>query len=74
MAASRKLYREIADSIRMNLQGLTPKQAEGAAMIARAVAADLKRDNYNFRYDTFFEAAGLDYLGLPIKVKRVRAA
>lgn len=72
MSASRKLYREIAESIRTNMVGMTPKQAEGAAMIARAVASDLKRDNYNFRYDTFFEAAGLDYMGLPIKVKKAR--
>lgn len=70
MATSRKLYREMAESIRTNMIGLTPKQAEGAAIVARAIAADLKRDNYGFRYDTFFEAAGLDYCGLPIKVKR----
>jgi hypothetical protein len=70
MAASRKLYREIADSIRMNLVGLTPKQTEGAAIIARAVASDLKRDNYNFNYGTFYEAAGLDSFGHPLKKSR----
>ena len=68
--ASRKLYREIAESIRTNLIGLTPKQTEGAALIARAVASDLKRDNYNFNYGTFYEAAGLDEWGKPLKVKR----
>lgn len=70
MAASRKLYREIAESIRTNMIGMTPKQAEGAAYIARAVASDLKRDNYNFRYDTFYTAAGLDVNGRPVKAKR----
>ena len=48
MAASRKLYREIAESIRTNMLGLTPTQAKGAAIIARAVADDLRRDNPNF--------------------------
>lgn len=72
MAASRKLYREIAESIRTNMIGMTPMQAKGAAYIARAVASDLKRDNYNFRYDTFYAAAGLDENGQPVKAKRER--
>lgn len=72
MAASRKMYREIAESIRMNLAGLTPKQTEGAAIIVRAIANDFKCDNRVFRYDTFFTAAGLDEFGYPIKAKRVR--
>lgn len=65
--ASRKLYREIAESIRTNMIGMAPMQAKGAAYIARAVASDLKRDNHSFRYDRFYEAAGLDYNGYPIK-------
>ena len=73
MAASRKLYREMAESIRTNMIGMTPKQAEGAAYIARAIARDLKADNYSFNYQTFYEAAGLDEWGAPVKVKKVRA-
>lgn len=69
MAASRKLYREIAESIKQALN--YSENREAGAQIARAVASDLKRDNYNFRYDTFYAAAGLDENGYPVEVRDV---
>lgn len=63
MAASRKLYREMAESARQALS--YSENPEAGAQIVRAFASDLKRDNPHFRYDRFYEAAGLDDNGYP---------
>lgn len=70
MAMSRKHYREFAATIRTEVEfakTLTPVRREfvikAAENIANGLADTLKRDNSAFRYDTFFEAAGLDANG-----------
>lgn len=69
MAMSRKNYRATAEIIKMvvNSAEFMPESGPAVLMtassIARALADEFKRDNSAFRYDTFFEAAGLDPFG-----------
>lgn len=74
---SRKHYRQFADAFRYEvnaLEGLTPARRAAAVSVieslADSVSSACKRDNSNFRYDTFFEACGLDGFG---KVKTGKA-
>lgn len=60
MSATRKLYTELAKSIQATLIHADP---HAVALVTRAIAIDLKRDNAAFRYDRFFEACGLDAHG-----------
>lgn len=74
---SRKHYREFAESIKREVdyvETLTParRNAAGAVVVSLAhnIASTCKRDNSSFRYDTFFEACGLDGYGNLLKVKK----
>lgn len=65
MAASRKLYRMIAENVKQDLEGNNGQRQAGIALVVReSIAPALKADNPNFRYDYFFEACGLDEFGL----------
>jgi hypothetical protein len=71
---SRKHYREFAATIHNAvdaLDGLTPVRRAAAVAVIENIADGIsytcKRDNYNFRYDTFFEACGLDAYGKVVK-------
>lgn len=70
MAMSRKDYREFAATIHNAvdaLEGLTPVRRKAAVAVIESITDGIsytcKRDNSNFRYDTFFEACGLDGFG-----------
>jgi hypothetical protein len=81
MTMSRKQYRAFAAVIRAEVDGLPNllprnRNAAGAAIasLAHNLAIVLKEDNSAFRYDTFFEAAGLDGFGNIKKVPAARVA
>lgn len=68
MSMSRKDYRAAAAVIKAELEQVADYSDRfvaqaSIASIARALAENFKRDNSAFRYDTFFEACGLDYDG-----------
>lgn len=68
MPATKRLYVAIAKAINDSAEdfrhhGWTPRSA--AAHTVRALAVVLKEDNPRFRYDTFYEACGLDSYGYP---------
>lgn len=65
MAASRKLYRELASEFEALLAAAadTGLDTKTLASAARCTAYALKRDNIAFRYDLLFEACGLDSFG-----------
>jgi len=64
MSMTRKHYREAAEEISIILNYTSDPVAKAAvADVARSLAAMFKRDNSNFRYDTFYEACGLDLWG-----------
>lgn len=65
MAASRKLYREVASRLKITLKYAYSKAAVAEAI--RDVAGAFKADNSNFRYDYFYAACGLDSFGEVIK-------
>lgn len=67
MSMTRKDYRAIAEQIKWSLKGANEDATQGVAQTARNVADALKADNSRFRYDTFFEACGLDSYGYPVK-------
>lgn len=62
MAMSKSNYVRIADVINDNLAD-TMVESRAVAGIARELADYFKSDNPNFRYDTFFDACGLDEWG-----------
>lgn len=62
MAATRKLYCDLADRLRQLLDQ-DDICKDTVAATARTIATGLKIDNPQFRYDTFYEACGLDYFG-----------
>lgn len=73
---SRKHYREVAENIAYEVRllgGLTPvrrlAKSEVIEQWAGSMALMFKHDNSNFRYDTFFEACGLDAYGKVVKSK-----
>lgn len=64
MSMSRKDYRAVADDVKTALDYTDGgKDSLAVARVARSLADTFKRDNSNFRYDTFFSACGLDYNG-----------
>lgn len=62
MAMSRRDYAKIADIVNDNLAD-TMVESRAVAGVARELADYFKSDNSNFRFDTFFEACGLDPFG-----------
>lgn len=64
-SSSSKTYVLVANDIRNALYAdYTTESAQFAiAALARDLAQTFKRDNSNFRYDTFYEACGLDLHG-----------
>lgn len=67
MAMTRKHYIAAAEVIKEALDHSTT-QAEDSAIstVAQGLAVMYKRDNSNFRYDTFYAACGLDPWGNPV--------
>lgn len=65
MAMSKANYAKIADIINDNLAD-THVESRAVAGVARELADYFKSNNSNFRFDTFFEACGLDEWGEPI--------
>lgn len=66
MAMSRKHYREAAETVKeVTAAAGTGVEVRAASDIAQGLARMFKRDNSNFRYDTFYEACGLDEWGQP---------
>lgn len=64
MTMTRKHYREVAEVISNNLRFEdAPDGKDAIAGVAQDLAAMFKRDNSNFRYDTFYQACGLDIWG-----------
>lgn len=69
MTMSRKQYREVASILEGQIASAEylPESSAAVVMttarIAKGLADMFKRDNSAFRYDTFFEAAGLDANG-----------
>jgi hypothetical protein len=69
MTMSRKQYREVASILESQIASAEylPESSAAVRMTTSRIAKDLadmfKRDNSRFRYDTFFEAAGLDGFG-----------
>lgn len=63
-AYTQKHYREAAATIREVVEGAyTEVELSAAVVIVRNLADMYKRDNPKFRYDTFYEACGLDEWG-----------
>lgn len=62
MSMSKRDYVKIADIINDNLAD-TMVESRAVAGVAREMADYFKSDNPSFRYDTFFEACGLDPFG-----------
>ena len=65
---SRKNYRAVAEIIKRHLdaemEGQSGEAARQAiASVARSLADHFKAENYNFRYDKFYEACGLNEWG-----------
>jgi hypothetical protein len=61
---TRKHYRAIAEGFKSALYYAESKaKREGVAIAAQAVAAELKADNGNFRYDKFYAWIGLNEWG-----------
>lgn len=71
MAMSRKHYRAFAEEIKWQVDRVSQmrksRSKEAATLtitiLADGIARTCKRDNPNFRFDTFFEACGLDANG-----------
>ena len=64
MAMSRKHYREAAETVQEVIENAqTFAELSAASRIAQGLARMFKRDNSNFRYDTFYQACGLDEWG-----------
>jgi hypothetical protein len=64
MAASQRLYRELAKVIRRALnESYSCAYAVAVSDVAKGIADVLKWDNRAFRYDRFFPACGLDSWG-----------
>jgi hypothetical protein len=59
MAASRKLYVELAQTIKYQVQYATPEQVETIRTLVVDLCGDLKRDNTAFNRDKFMTACGL---------------
>lgn len=73
MSMSRKNYRDAAQTINNAVHAanaLTPARKRASLLTCQDIASGLafmfKSDNPRFRYDTFFEACGLDAYGKPI--------
>jgi hypothetical protein len=62
MAATRKLYCELAEEFSLALSR-DDTCSDTVAHCVRKTADVLKRDASKFRYDYFFEACGLDSFG-----------
>lgn len=64
---TRKHYREVAEAFRRATHDAYPDTHTQmvVAELARDLADLFKRDNSSFRYDTFFEACGLNEWGKP---------
>jgi hypothetical protein len=68
MAMSRKDYRAFAAVLKESLEASeTQGEKYIVARTAKELAVTMKSDNSNFRYDTFFEACGLDGWGEVVK-------
>ncbi len=65
MTATRKLYNEVADTIKFRVGMAEGDELKTVASLVRDLANDFKRDNRAFRFDRFFEACGLDSVGYP---------
>ena len=61
--ATQRLYADVADEFRRLLDGRSVDH-ESVALAARKVAGAFKRDNPHFRYDRFYDVAGLDEYGM----------
>lgn len=60
MAASRKLYVELATTIRRHVESSTTHQADDAIRaLVGDLCGDLKQDNMSFNRDKFMTACGL---------------
>lgn len=69
MAITQKNYRAFAEEIKLSIARDVGEGGGGQeiASVARRIADVMKADNPRFRYDTFFEACGLDSYGYPVK-------
>lgn len=66
MTMSRKFYRDLAESLKIDVANAVRSRGEAyieATVIRETIAPALKRDNSAFRYDYFFTACGLDVHG-----------
>lgn len=59
MAASRKLYVELAKTIAYQVKYSTPEQRECIRLLVTDLCGDFKRDNISFDRDRFMTACGL---------------
>lgn len=62
MAASRKLYREVAQTLNNHLMHCHSEQiAKVIQSVAEGLASDFKQDNMAFQRDTFLDAVNKGY-------------
>jgi hypothetical protein len=62
MPATQRLYKKVAADIAGTLER-SDVCKDSVALVTRKLADNFKFDNSRFRYDTFFEACGLDGFG-----------
>jgi len=64
MTMTRKHYAAVASVLKNNLEGTTTRrEMELVSRIARSLAWEFSQDSGNFRFNTFYEACGLDASG-----------